>query len=378
MKYIRQRWAAYGRYGVVVLATLTAIVNGASIAGGDYLQPMTAFAVLCGVLLLLNGLPWIVAPAAATAATAVWGWPFLLLLLVAVFDLSARRRTPAAIVCAVIALAGNALTQPTVSLWQSQPYGSALFLLLAVVAGLWMGSRRRLVTALNVQVEHLRSERELREQAARLSERSVIAAEMHDVLAHRLSLIALHAGVLSTRKDLPAQVAERIDLLRTASTEALNDLRDLLGALRSNDPGPLDQPPAPVLQDVTEVIAQARRAGQRVDTVIDGQAELAPAAHRLAVFRLVQEALTNARKHAPAAPVQVHIDYGPPVTDIEVTNSPSPDHAQVVPSGFGLVGLRERVEALGGRLSAGPGNAGTWSVAARIPHRGSEPEASDR
>ncbi len=362
----------------MVLATLTAIVNGASIAGGDYLQPLTAFALLCGVLLMLNGLPWIVAPAVATAATAVWGWPFLLLLLVAVFDLAARRRTPAAIGCAVIALAGNALTQPTVSLWQSQPYGSALFLLLAVVAGLWMGSRRRLVTALNVQVEHLRSERELREQAARLSERSVIAAEMHDVLAHRLSLIALHAGVLSTRKDLPAQVADRVDLLRTTSTEALNDLRDLLGALRSNDSAPLDQPPAPVLQDVSEVIAQARRAGQRVDTVIDGQAELAPAAHRLAAFRLVQEALTNARKHAPDAPVQVHIDYGPPVTDIEVTNSPSTRQAQVVPSGFGLVGLRERVEALGGWLSAGPAGAGSWTVAARIPHRGSEPKVLGR
>lgn len=295
------------------------------------------------------------------------------LFLLVLFDLAARRHTLAAVACAAAALTGNAFLHPVVSLWRPQQYGSALFLLLAVVGGLWMGNRRRLVQALNTQVEHLRTERELREQAARMAERSAIAAEMHDVLAHRLSLIALHTGVLTTKKDtLPAPVIERLNLLRTASTDALTDLRDVLGALRTPDVHPSTDRHAPVLRDVEELIEQAREAGQHIDTVIEGRPEQAPAAHRLAVFRLVQEALTNARKHAPDAPVQVRIDYGPPATLIEVANTPSTRSAQTVPSGFGLVGLRERVEALGGHLHAGPSGAGSWRLAASIPHPATE------
>ncbi|MFH8259199.1 sensor histidine kinase [Streptomyces roseolus] len=363
-----RRWAVYGRWGLVALLTLAAVQNGASIAGGQYLTPRSAVAVACGVLLLLRRGHWLLAPAVAAAAAGVWGWPMLSLLLLALFDLASDRHTPAAVACAAVALTGNALLHPEVSLWRPQQYGSSLFLLLAVVGGSWMGNRRRLVRALNTQVEHLRIERELREQAARSAERSAIAAEMHDVLAHRLSLIALHTGVLATRKEaLPAPVVERLALLRTASTDALTDLRDVLGALRTPDTGGAEGP-APALRDVGEVIEQARAAGQRIDSTIEGRPEQAPAAHRLAVFRLVREALTNARKHAPDAPVRVRVDYGPPATLIEVVNTPGGRAAQPVPSGFGLVGLRERVEALGGHLSAGPGGAGTWRLAARIPH----------
>ncbi|MET9652166.1 histidine kinase [Streptomyces sp. NPDC006460] len=353
----------------MVLLTLAAVQNGASSSGGHYVAVRSAVALACGAALLLRG-PWWLAPALTTAAAGVWGWPMLPLLLLALFDLAARRHTWTAVTCSAAALAGNAVLHPTVSLWSPQQYGSALFLLLAVVAGLWMGNRRRLVQALNAQVEHLRIERELREEAARTAERSAIAAEMHDVLAHRLSLIALHTGVLATRKNtLPDPVLERLSLLRTASTEALTDLRDVLGALRA-DASISGDLPAPALRDVEEMIGQARAAGQSIETTVEGSPEQAPAAHRLAVYRLAQEALTNARKHAPDAPVRIRIDYGPPATLIEVTNTSGTDvrSAPAVPSGFGLIGLRERVEALGGHLNAGPGGAGTWRLAARIPH----------
>ncbi|MGW2787724.1 sensor histidine kinase [Streptomyces populi] len=364
------RWVAYGRYGLVVLLTLAAVQNGASSSGGHYDGVRTAVALACGLALLLRRDPWWLAPALTTTAAGVWGWPMLPLLLLALFDLAARRRILAAVICSAVALAGNAVLHPAVSLWSTQQYGSTLFLLLAVLAGLWMGNRRRLVDALNTQVEHLRTERELREQAARMAERSAIAAEMHDVLAHRLSLIALHTGVLATKRDaLPEPVIERLSLLRSASTEALTDLRDVLGALRADTSAATDRP-APALRDVQEMIGQAQTAGQVIDTMVEGSPEQAPAAHRLAVYRLVQEALTNARKHAPDAPIRVRIDYGPPATLLEVTNPPSSNlrGAPVVPSGFGLIGLRERVEALGGHLNAGPGGAGTWRLAARIPH----------
>ncbi|MFC8760610.1 sensor histidine kinase [Streptomyces sp. NPDC057193] len=219
--------------------------------------------------------------------------------------------------------------------------------------------------ALHAQVEHLRIERELREQAARGAERSAIAAEMHDVLAHRLSLIALHTGVLATRRDtLPAPVVERLTLLRTASTDALTDLRDVLAHhRRAARDRPARSGPARCRGD-----DRGGTGGRQViDTAVEGRPEQAPAAHRLAVLRLAQEALTNARKHAPDAPVRVRVDYGPPATLIEVTNPPATG-ARAVPSGFGLVGLRERVEALGGHLTAGPGGAGARRLAARIPH----------
>lgn len=372
------RWAAYGRHCLVALLTLAAVQNTASSAGGHYGSVRTAVAIACGLALLLRRGPWWLAPALTTAAAGIWGWPTLPLFLLALFDLAARRRIPAAVACSVVALTGNAILHPAVSLWSPQPYGSVLFVLLAVVGGLWMGNRRRLVEALNVQVEHLRTERELREQAARMVERSAIAAEMHDVLAHRLSLIALHTGVLATKSDtLPDTVVERLGLLRTASTDALTDLRDVLGAL-GTETSPATDPPTPALRDVEEMIGQARAAGQVIDMIVEGSPQQAPATHRLAVYRLVQEALTNARKHAPDAPVRVRIDYGPPATLIEVTNPPGTSlrGVQAVPSGFGLIGLRERVEALGGHLNAGPGGAGTWRLAARIPHPVTEQNGS--
>ncbi|KUJ65640.1 histidine kinase [Streptomyces albus subsp. albus] len=361
-------WARYGRWGLLLLLTGGAVQNGAATADGHYLTPRTAVAVLCGAALLVRRLPWYATPLLTVAAAGLWGWPMLPLLLVALFDLAAHRRTAVAAGCCVAVLAANTVSPASLSLWRPQEYGASLFLLLAVVGGLWMGNRRRLVEALNAQVQYLRIERELREEAARAAERSRIAAEMHDVLAHRLSLIALHTGVLATKAGtLPERVGERLALLRTASTEALADLRDVLGALRDSQADGVAT--APVLRDVQELVAHTREAGQQVDLDVDGQPERAPAAHRLALYRLVQEGLTNARKHAAGAPVRIRLDYGPPSTVVEVVNPPGSPAGNAAPSsGFGLVGLRERVRALGGQLSAGPHGAGAWRLAARIPH----------
>ncbi|GGV89355.1 sensor histidine kinase [Streptomyces massasporeus] len=361
-------WSTFGRRCLVVLLTVLAVQNSATTTGGRYLVPATVAAALCGAALLVRRLPWYASAVPATVATGLWGWPLLPLLLVALFDLTVHRRARLAMGCAAAALGANLLIPPAISLWTPQRYGSTLFVLLALVGGLWVGNRRRLLKALGDQVEHLRVERELREEAARAAERSRIAAEMHDVLAHRLSLIALHTGVLTTRPEpLPEPVVERLALLRTASTDALADLRDVLGALRDPGAEPAAAAPGPVLRDVDELVEQARAAGQRAEVEVDGRPEEAPAAHRLAVHRLVQEALTNARKHAGGAPVRIHLGYGPPATTVEVTNTPG-SPAAAVASGFGLVGLRERVSALGGHLHAGPNGAGSWRLAARIPH----------
>ncbi len=364
------RWAAYGRAGLVSLLVVAAVLNDESTNGGHYVLPIAVVALVCGAALLVPRLRWPVSPLLVTAATMWWGWPMLGLLAVVLFDLAVGRRAWVAVGCAVAALGANLLTGPSTSLWTPDRYGSALFLpLLAILVGLWLGNRRRLVQALASQVEHLRVESQLREEAARTAERSRIAAEMHDVLAHRLSLIALHTGVLTTRSDtMPAQITERLGLLRTTSTEALADLRDVLGALRDSDSTPTDSSLTPVMRDVRELVDEARAAGQHVRLTTDGLPEQAPTTHRLAVYRIVQEALTNARKHAAGAEVTVRVDYRDVATVVEITNTPGTPHTAAVHSGYGLVGLRERVTALGGHLNVGPAGGGAWRLAARIPH----------
>ncbi|MCQ9133737.1 sensor histidine kinase [Streptomyces hilarionis] len=371
---IRARAVAVGRGAVVTFLAGVAAVNGAQVVSdGRYVIPIGASAVACAVVLLAPRLRWPVAPLVVAAVTAWWGWVGSLLLALVLYDLAVARRTRAAGLCVAAVLGVNLVGYPPTRLWHQQDYLTALFIwAFAYVVGMWIGSRRRLVRALAADVEHLRVEAQLREEAARVAERSRIAAEMHDVLAHRLSLIALHTGVLATRGDtLPGPVAERLALLRDASTEALADLRDVLGVLRTPGvaPNAAGVVPAPVPGDVRQLVDDARAASQRIAVTIHGRPEDAPTTHRLAVYRIAQEALTNARKHADGTLVTMTIDYRPPATLVEVTNPAGPaGRAAAVGSGYGLVGLRERVGALGGRLDAGPGGAGSWRLAARIPH----------
>ncbi|MFI0511364.1 sensor histidine kinase [Streptomyces sp. WSLK1-5] len=371
---IHSRVVAVGRWATVTFFAAVAALNGAQqVSDGRYVIPIGASALACAVVLLVPRLRRPVAPLVVTAVTAWWGWIGTLLLALVLYDLAAARRTRAAVVCVAAALGANLVGYPPTRLWGQEAYITALFIwAFAYVVGLWIGSRRRLVRALAADVEHLQVEAQLREEAARVAERSRIAAEMHDVLAHRLSLIALHTGVLATRGDtLPAPVAERLTLLRGASTEALADLREVLGALRAPGavPNGAGVMPAPVPGDVRQLVDDARAASQPIALTIHGRPEDAPTTHRLAVYRIAQEALTNARKHADGTPVTMTIDYRAPATLVEVTNPAGlPGPAAAVGSGYGLVGLRERVSALGGHLTVGPAGGGSWRLAARIPH----------
>ncbi|WP_241777853.1 histidine kinase [Streptomyces sp. CT34] len=290
-------------------------------------------------------------------------------LLVVLFHLASRGRFVFEGLCVVVAMVGSSLAHPGNSLWMTRKYGPLMVLLLAVVIGLWTGNRRRHVASLAEQVNRLRVERELRAEQARLAERTRIAAEMHDVLAHRLTVIALHTGALKRRAaDLPEPVADRIGLLRTASTDALGDLRDVLGVLRGHDTGERPASRVPGLPELSTVIDEARTAGQRVEAAIEGDPDSLPASHRLAVHRLAQEALTNARKHAAGATAQLEVRYGPPQSTVVVRNpAGASSEAATEGSGYGLIGLAERVAALNGRLEYGPTGSGDWRVAATIP-----------
>lgn len=365
------KWASLaGRTVLVAFFTVTVVVDAATVRGGWTGAAVVLSAGICAAALLTPQLRWPAAPVLITALTAWWGSLTMAMLAVVMFDLAAARRLRPAAACIAAALAANLLGYPPTRLWADQSYLTAIIVwTFALVLGLWFGNRRHLMRALAADVEHLRVEASLREDAARVAERSRIAAEMHDVLAHRLSLIALHTGVLATRKDtLPEPVIERLALLRTASTQALGDLRDVLGALREPDPTQSGTELHPILRDVQELVSEARNAGQRIGMMTEGDPERAPTTHRLAVYRIVQEALTNARKHADGALVTVRIDYRRPTTWVEVTNTPGTSgKAGEVDSGYGLVGLRERVTALGGHLNTGPAGAGAWRLSALIP-----------
>ncbi|WP_241562024.1 sensor histidine kinase [Streptomyces hoynatensis] len=357
------RWPWWVETVLVVVVCFVSVPEASVATGGRFTSPDVVASLVAGCALPLRHRRPLPVTALAVAAGGCFG--AMLPLLLVSFHLTALGKVKIAASSTALALGVNALVQPPLSLWAPRTYGPCGLLIVALALGLWASSSRRLADALARQMEHLHRERELRESAARSSERTAIAAEMHDVLAHRLSLIALHSGVLATRAEqLPPVVADRVRLLRTASTDALADLRDVLGALR--DSTARGDSRAPALREVDELLDAAREAGQRVVADLGGDAAGAPAAHRLAVFRVVQEAVTNARKHAPEAAVHVRVRYGAPATRVEVTNAAGGEGA-AVRSGYGLIGLGERVRALGGELEAGPSGDGAWRVSARLP-----------
>ncbi len=226
----------------------------------------------------------------------------------------------------------------------------------AVGWGLFVHHRRRLVASLREQAE----------AAARRAAREEIAREIHDVLGHRLSLLSVHAGALEYRPDAPPEeVARAARVIRESAHRALQDLRQVVGVLRA----PVGELPQPVFADLRQLVEEAERAGTPVRLVEEVDGEVPDPVGRTA-YRIVQEALTNVRRHAPgaAATVRVAGAAGAELA-VEVVNTAPGDSpgAGAAGSGQGLVGLAERVELAGGSLEHGPTADGGWRLAARLP-----------
>jgi signal transduction histidine kinase len=226
----------------------------------------------------------------------------------------------------------------------------------AVVAvGMYVGSRRELMWNLRERARQAEAEQELRVGQARSAERERIAREMHDVLAHRLSLVTMHAGALAYRTDLPPeQVRETAELIQTKAHEAMTDLRQVLGILRGEDGVP--DRPQPTLPDLETLMDEARTSGMLVDFRDRLPAGQLPAEQvGRTVYRIVQEALTNARKHAAGTHVSVTLTGEPERGVTVMVGNAKPvgrSNGRGAPgSGLGLVGLRERAELTGGTLT---------------------------
>jgi signal transduction histidine kinase len=234
--------------------------------------------------------------------------------------------------------------------------------LLPAALGSVVRSRRAHTAELVARAERLEEERELRDRAAAEEERGRIARELHDIAAHDLSAIVVQAGAADRLVDAdPVRAKAVLRDIRGQGRETLAALRQLVGVLRDDSAG---RTPQPSLARLGDLVAVARASGMKIDVVMTGEPAPLGALGDLTAFRVVQEALTNARRHAPGAAVDVRISHADGVSIVVTNELPAMDPRD---GGHGLAGMRERVRQSGGTLRVGPTRDGLWEVAAHLP-----------
>ncbi|MFJ7150496.1 sensor histidine kinase [Streptomyces sp. NPDC100445] len=237
--------------------------------------------------------------------------------------------------------------------------------------GMFVRAKRMLVLTLRERARRAETEAGLRAERAQRLAREAIAREMHDVLAHRLTLLSVHAGALEFRPDASrAEIARAAGVIRESAHEALQDLREIIGVLRTGDEEPSGGRPQPTLAALDALVAECREAGMGI--VLDHRVAdpaAVPASVGRTAYRIAQETLTNARKHAPGAEVTVRLT-GAPGDGLTVTVSHPAPPGPVPPvpgSGQGLIGLTERATLAGGHLEHGPASDGGFEVRGWLP-----------
>jgi signal transduction histidine kinase len=241
--------------------------------------------------------------------------------------------------------------------------GNLLIFAVIFALGRAVSSRQHRADALEVTVR----EQEERARAAAAEERSRIARELHDVIAHNVSLMVLQAG--AARQVLerePGRVREPLLSIEESGRQAIAEMRRLLGILRENG-GPLSLSPQPSLAQLGELAENAERSGLKVDLRVQGEPDRLPPGLGLTAYRIVQEALTNAVKHARAAHVTVEVHHRDRELELDVADDGRATAADEPGIGHGLIGMRERVAVYGGLLDAGPRPEGGFRVHARLP-----------
>ena len=224
---------------------------------------------------------------------------------------------------------------------------------------------RRIVRHRDRRADLAERERDVAAREAVVEERARIARELHDAIAHNVSMMVVQAGaerrVLGTPSSATKEVLETIEQIGRG---ALTEMRRLVGMLRADSPDMLA--PQPRLADLPTLMMQVRDAGLPVDFHVDGESRQLPVGIELSAYRIVQEALTNALKHAGQAQAAVHVRYGPDSLELEITDDGGGTLAQV-PGGQGLVGMRERVSLYGGKFDAGARPGGGFAVRVLLP-----------
>ncbi|GAA1328893.1 sensor histidine kinase [Actinocatenispora thailandica] len=344
-------------------------------------RPVAA-AVLVAAVVVAGLLPTLVAPTAPLLRyTGVNLWPPLALSTVVIglrLGAPQRRAVPVWVLIAAGTVLAARPWQPT---WVDTPIG-LLHTAVPALLGLYLAARVQMVRTLRERAELAERERVLLTERARAGERTRLAAELHDSVAHRVNLMVLQAGALRmTSPDQP--VRDAAEALRVTGCQALEELSDLLGVLRRG-PDRTERPDEAVLPagpglpvgppgELAALVADSRAVGLPVELDQAGDPALASPVVRRTAYRVVQEGLTNVHKHAPGAPVTVTVRYRTDQVHLIVHNGQSPGPAAGgvdlagTGTGSGIAGLRGRLDAIGGSLRAGPTGHGGFQLDARMP-----------
>src|SRR6266516_6075426 len=318
---------------------------------------------------------------ASGLAVAVLGVPPVVLglaILVAVYSVAAYGGRWVSLAGLAAAELGSAAVQLTPGRVQAPTVvTNGLVIAAAWLLGYFVGVRRAYTARLEQTAELERARAELARRAV-AEERLRLARELHDVVAHSISVIAVQSGVgAHVAKTQPNEAAKALAAIEATSRAALTELRRLLGVLRQEGEPQGSLAPVPGLADLDALLAEGAKAGLGVRLQVEGTPSPLPAGVDLSAYRIVQEALTNVVKHAGPARAQVTIGYHDQDVTVEVTDNgrgvtaPTGDgHARV---GHGLIGMRERVAVFGGDLEAGPRPGGGFRVAARLPLAADQP-----
>lgn len=377
-----RRWLAWWEYKPAYLALDVALVAGlawfAATVPASTTGHIVVFCLVMPVLLVRRRFPWL--PVLATPL--VFVAPAEMLPTVVACYTASRQWGPRWRTLASFILAAGSLT---IAAWDPKPNDGVFYQLVvppvwlaaSMVLGLWMHQRRTLLDALRGRAAQAERNSELLSEQAVAAERRRIAREMHDVVAHRVSTIALQAGALTlTAPD--ERTAETAEVIRSASATALTELREILDVLRKDEQDLQDQPErigdltgvqadGSIHADVEALVEDSVAAGATI--TLDAPADLpeVPGPIRRAAYRVVQESLTNAAKHAPHAPVDISLGTGPGELRLTITNHRGERSGAIPGSGYGLLGMRERVSLARGTLRTGPTDDGGFQVHAAFP-----------
>jgi len=370
-------------FGDIVLATAIAVAAASAASGATSNEPAQAILVLLAGGAALTFAVRRVYPvqvlAIAVLVTAffalVYGgyWPFAALL--GFYSLAAHTERRTALVAGAIgllALAGpiahdiewNPVTWSTIALFA----GRLAPLVAAWILGDNMRTRRAYLRALEDRAEQLEREQDANTRRAAAEEQARIAREVHDIVAHNLSVIIVQAtaadAVFATD---PTDARRAVRTIGSTARQALDEVRRVLGVVRIGEERSPAFPPQPTLDRLGTLLEQVRSAGLQVELEVSGDAHDLPPALELSAYRIVQEALTNTLRHADAGHATVTLRFGSDALDVEVVDDGTASASGNGAGGRGLIGMRERAAALGGSVETEPVPEGGFRVAARLP-----------
>jgi signal transduction histidine kinase len=375
---VRIRKPSTGAVDVTLAALVGILVIGSAIAGGVPIG-RTVEGALFGVaaaLPLLFRRRWPFAVLAATLLVALVAnvdGAFALPVLIALYTIGSRRTWEATIAAVAAIVATSVLfgLLGGANFRSGDLIGVTLMASIAAGFGLYVGSKRSGMAALRERAERLQRERELLAERAVAEERVRLAQELHDVVAHNVSLIVVQAQALGATVPDP-RVVEATDGIADLGRRAMTEMHRTLKLLRAADGGAAEREPQPGLGDLDALLDRARAAGVPIDLAVEGEPRPLEQSVDLSAFRIVQEALTNVVKHADRARTTVMLGYRPDALELTITDSGNgaPAPAGPASAGHGLIGMRERAALFGGTLNAGPREGHGFEVRASLPYGG--------